>query len=979
MKPFLKEVAEDLVAKFGDHLQDCAIIFNNKRPATYLNQYLSEIYQKPFWSPSVFTIQEFFAQSTHLNVADFYTQFFTLFNLYNELLIKESGKQIEMDKFFPVAKTILSDFGQIDMDNVEADRLFKELEDIAVINQQFDFLTEEQHQFLSRFWTSYTEGKHKRQQENFIRMWRRMPLLYRLFHDALTAKGLTTMGQIYRQLAHQTCSNPQFVNNFDKGRIILVGFNALSQTEAIVFKRWQDQGKTLFYFDTDSYYLNDPLHEAGLFLRKNIDLYGLKNELNNQCSLIDELTTPTTVYKVQGQTTQAKILNQVLSEDYEQLKQDPSYGQTVIVLADESLLLPTLQTIPSDEQSIQVNLNVTMGLGYTSSSLFGLADLWLSHQVDMMSPRSAEELNVPYKTVEKFLTHPLIAVDEKKRTQVLAAFVKEQLVVIPLERLVQQKGIFQFFFQKVRDALSLTKELKSLLEYLAKRHLEQQNLRQLDAELFVKTIQELNRMHDTLAQHIQTSGNNFAPRFAAALIRKALEAISVPLSGDPLSGLQVMGLLETRNLNFDHVVILGLNDGIIPQNSVGNSFIPDSLRRAYGLPVLENQDAISAYIFYRLVQRAQKLSFVYNSLTDESNTGEPSRFLKQLEFESNFEFRYQDQHLQIKVEDQQELVIPKTTVIMDKLGLYLSGNRTLSASALTTYIANPIDFFYKYVAEISEPEEVNEVVEANNLGTILHGAMEDFYNQLKAESNFISPERIAQKRKDLTKLIEHNFIKEFYPENTKKIHFTGIQRVIMAIVKEYIHIILDHDERSAPFTILQMEEEMIVPFEFNDSYGRKQIIHMKGIIDRVDIGQDGVTRIVDYKTGSDELDYKSLEEAFNTDGKKLNKALVQTLFYTYVFEKAKNIRNVEPNLYVVRKMKNGGTLFQTKVEFTDDKNKVKKADQDLSGDFLAEEKERFVELLASKLQELFDPQVPFRVSQHSENYIFSPYKSLMTT
>ncbi|KAF5277300.1 hypothetical protein FQR65_LT16018 [Abscondita terminalis] len=225
-------------------------------------------------------------------------------------------------------------------------------------------------------------------------------------------------------------------------------------------------------------------------------------------------------------------------------------------------------------------------------------------------------------------------------------------------------------------------------------------------------------MHDTLAQHIQTSGNNFEPRFAAALIRKALEAISVPLSGDPL-------------------IILGLNDGIIPQNSVGNSFIPDSLRRAYGLPVLENQDAISAYIFYRLVQRAKKLSFVYNSLTDESNTGEPSRFLKQLEFESNFEFRYQDQHLQIKVEDQQELVIPKTTAIMDKLGLYLSGKRTLSASALTTYIANPIDFFYKYVAEISEPEEVNEVVEANNLGTILHGTMEDFYNQLKAESNFI--------------------------------------------------------------------------------------------------------------------------------------------------------------------------------------------------------------------------------------------------
>src|SRR5690606_3248050 len=202
MKPFLKEVAEDLVTRFGDDLQHCAIIFNNKRPVAYLQKHLADIYQKPFWSPSFFTIQEFFAKSTHYKIADFYTQFFTLHKIYNRLLAKEHTGSIDMSRFFPIAQTILSDFSQIDNDLVDAKKLFHELEDIAVINQQFDFLTAEQHKFLSQFWKSYTEGKHKKQQENFIKMWRRMPILYEEFLREMDNKNLVTIGMAYRKLAN---------------------------------------------------------------------------------------------------------------------------------------------------------------------------------------------------------------------------------------------------------------------------------------------------------------------------------------------------------------------------------------------------------------------------------------------------------------------------------------------------------------------------------------------------------------------------------------------------------------------------------------------------------------------------------------------------------------------------------------------------------------------------------------------------------
>lgn len=399
MKPFLKEVAEDLVAQFGDKLQHCAIVFNNKRPSAYLQKYLAEIYQKPFWSPTFFTIQELFAKSTHYKIADFYSQFFTLYRLYNQLLIKENLGLLDMAQFFPIAKIILSDFSQIDNDLVDANKLYHELEDIALINQQFDFLSPEQHQFLSQFWTSYSEGKHKRQQENFIKMWRRMPVLYHAFHEDLAKQKLQTMGRAYRNLAEGKQDNPDFLQEFQEGKLIFVGFNALTKAESKVFKRWQEQDLAKFYFDTDAYYLNDPLQEAGLFLRKNIDQIGLINALDSQRTFIKERPKQVDVYKVQGHNVQAKILNDIVRDEYAQLAANKNYGDTAIVLADESLLLPTLQTIPSrlkdtfgNETGLEVNLNVTMGVSFISSTLFGLADLWLSIQKSIHQFKPEDEI-----------------------------------------------------------------------------------------------------------------------------------------------------------------------------------------------------------------------------------------------------------------------------------------------------------------------------------------------------------------------------------------------------------------------------------------------------------------------------------------------------------------------------------------------------------------------------------------------------------
>lgn len=951
IKPFLQEVAEDLVSRFGDKLANCAIVFNNKRPAAYLQKHLADIIGKPFFSPSFFTIQEFFASATNYKIADFYLQFFTLHRIYNQLLAEEKLDTISSHKFFPLAKIILSDFNQIDADLVDAEKLYRDLEDISVINQDFDYLSPEQHQFLAQFWTSYSEGKHKKQQELFIKMWRRMPKLYHKFHADLKGQGYLTNGSVYRYLAEGIRNHQEFLSNFDEGKIIFVGFNALTSAEAKIFTQLQEAEKALFYFDTDSYYLDDQAQEAGLFLRKNLNQLQLKDVFSGQKSLMKTAEHQVNVFKVQGQSAQAKILNTILEDDYTQAE---TVGKTVVVLADESLLIPTLQTIPTAFGNKAIDLNVTMGFALSTSSIFGLVDLWLTSQLEILSSSK-----VTYKNVEAFLTHPLTGLSQKMRDKILSALLEENQVEIDHKRLLRQSGLFEVFYKKIENPQHAVTNLLDVLDFVLTRLSNAKILKKIDAELFVKTIQELNRLHDTFSSHI---GKEEIP-FVIYLVQKSLQAIAVPLSGDPLNGIQVMGLLETRNLNFDKVVILGFNEGIIPKSSIGNSFIPDSIRRVYGLPVLENLDAISSYMIYRLMQRAKNINFVYNSLTDETTSGEASRILKQLEYESGFNFKYNELNLEVRTEQFKDVQIEKTgnAFIQDKLKRYLNKTKSLSPSALTQYISNPIDFFFNYIADIKEPKEISAVVEANEIGSILHKVMEYFYEGLRGAE--ITAECIKEQKKKVPVLIQKAFNAVMFKHPDLVMEYKGMQKVILAIVDAYVKIILDQDISQTPFTIISLEQKIEAEISF-PLHGKEESIKIFGYIDRVDV-KDGVTKIIDYKTGSDKLAFKDVDELFNSDGKYINKALIQTLLYTYAYEQFAKKTGVEPNLYIVKTMNDptlGGVWFKSNRQI-------------LKGDFLEEIKPIFLANLKEKLAELFGAPY-FKASEIPDNYKYSIYKTL---
>lgn len=965
MVPFLKEVAADLVEKTGENLHHSAIIFNNKRPVAYMQQHLANVIGKPFWSPSFYTIQEFFALSTQLQVADGFTQFFTLYQEYNKLLQQEGAKPINPDVFYPLARIILSDFAQIDNDLVNANQLFEELKDIAVIEKEFQHLTTEQQAFLEQFWTSFSSGRQKNHQEQFIRMWRRMPALYEAFHQALEEKGMTSMAHVYRKLANGEADQPDFINAFDQGKLVFAGFNALTNAEAVIFKRWSAADKALFYFDADSYYMEDETQEAGLFLRKNIQRLELPNAMGPHRELIRSAVKEIRVYKTQGHTAQAKILREELEKDYPLLDAVENAGKIALILADESLLLPVLQTIPtqyaSPEGMGEVNLNVTMGYPLLATSIFGLTDIWLSVQSQLFNGKKE---TVHYHEVESFLSHPLVSMDTEIRNQLQKQILEGIIVEIKPEELNKTGELATLFFKKQTSGAASILSLIDVLSLILQQQIAEHTLKQTEADLFIAAIKELNRLHDTLEAY----ANQLPLTFVLSLMQKAIQGIAVPLSGEPLEGIQVMGLLESRSLDFEHVYVLGVNEGILPQVTVSPSFIPDSIRRAYGLPVIENQDAISAYMFYRLLQRSSKVSLVYNGQGDENNTGEPSRFLRQLEFESGYTFTYLDQVQDISPTRHTMMDIVKEGEVLERLHRYLDGQDPalrISASALTTYMNCPTQFFYKYIAKIEEPKQLTENLEANNIGSMLHYVLECFYAELKQDAPYITAERIADHRKHLGRLGKEAFSKIMIGDEKEVVNHNGMQQVVLAIVTEFANVILNHDEAEAPFTMLGLESKDEIGYEINVQ-GIPRKLKLFGIIDRVDL-KNGVTRIVDYKTGRDELQYTSLDDLFDHDSPKQNKALIQTLFYTYVYEQARGISHMEPNLYLIRKMRKEGTLFYASAN----RKRVLLQAEHLSG-----LKEEFGVLLKKKLEEIFDPAIPFIHTSQADNCKYCPYSSL---
>ena len=952
---FLHRVATDLLDRFGNDLQHVAIVFNNKRPQLFLKKYLAEISGKPIWSPHFFTIQQFFSESSSLVCASQLKQFFVLLSEYNTLLAEEGKEPVSADVFYPLAEIIVSDFSQIDYYMADPVKVFNLIGNIAELEQQFPNFDKEQLEFMESFWSSFSQVKQSSIQEKFIEMWHRMPRLYINFHKRLAEQNLISSARMYRNLAEGRDSDPDFLKKYK--HVVFAGFNALSKAEEILFKSWQDQGLCSFYFDADEHYFADQIQEAGHFIRRNIKTVGLDNQFKIQENRIDLPEKQFTIIQALGKVAQGKILNQVLTGNEDKNAPDSK----AIILADESLLLPVLQTV-ADE-----SLNVTMGYPFEQSAVFGLCDLWLGIQEEIAS---GDQATLAYSRVLTFIFNPLVGIAEQERNRIHTEIIDEKKARFSLLELRKSGRISELAFSPFESPAQAIRNLGSLLLFVSEQIAD---LRKLESLLIAEAVKTLNVLSDSFEDLAKNSSMpDIDARFVLKMIRRALAALSVPFDGEPLSGLQVMGLLESRCLDFDELVILGMNEGVLPKISITTSFIPDNVRRAFGLPVLENQNSIFAYFFYRLLHCAKKITLVYNGITDEKSTGEVSRFVKQLEFETSSKFLHVLQQNQpVENAFPQEIIIEKKGQVLERLQKYLNRNalekydKKISASGFTDYVSCPLKFFYGKIAGLKKPNDLPDQIGPHTVGTMLHAVMEHFYRESIGME--VHADYIRQREKLLPAMCQQAMatMLNLDPKSELK-QQSALQQIIIKVIEQYALKVLEHDRSIAPFVIKELEQkEYFNPLFKIEVNGKEEHVRLTGIIDRVDT-LEGKIRIVDYKTGKDQVKFKNFDELFIEDGKDQNKALLQTIFYTIVYEKATNVHQVEPHLYTVKDFSDG-TLF------------LKKNKPDnivLRDENLADFKDQFEIKLKEKLNELFDASIPFRQTSNVDACKYCNFKGI---
>lgn len=996
---FLRQVAEDLVRRHGSDLREIAIVFNNQRPAQYLKRELTRLLGRVFWSPQFFTIQDFMRRSTARIESPATAQVFLLNKIHTDLQREHNpGFEESLDHFFPVAEIILSDFAQLDYELAPVETVFQELSDQALIDRQFEFLTPEQQDFLVRFWSSFSRGQQGEMQARFLQLWRMLPVLYKRFKEALAAREAQTMAGIYRDLAEARPWTHDVATDFKQ--VLFVGFNALNACEIKLFKRWQEEGKALFYFDADAYYVDDPLMEAGYFIRQHIGNHGLRNAMGE---FVDRLSRRTTSGQIQllaapGDTAQVKVLAQLLADQ-------PPQGTAAVILADESLLVPVLQSLPE-----QLEINVTMGYPMTESLSHSLLDLFLEIQLQYASQTtriredaSPEDLHIAHELLIDFVAHPFSGCTAESRSALMQEFARHQMPALPLswvrEQFAEQVVRFPSMFRRVSNVSDLMDGLQEVSAELL-LNLEQGGAvrGRMEGSLLEQAIQACRQLQFGFQAYPQLS----IP-LAVRLIRRMLGKLTAALTGDPLSGLQIMGLLESRNLNFDHVYVLGANEGKLPGNYNTASFLPYNIRRAYHLPVMENQQALSAYLLYRLLHGFDTVHMLYNSVVDSSNSGEISRFARQLQHESGLqveevsvslgarpvgelavaESRAVAQNLAVVVG--RELTIPKDGIVWERLQGFLrpspSGERrSLSASAFTLYLNSPLEFFFKYLAGIKEPPDLLTEIRSNRLGTVIHRVMEWILKPFHESGTPLNKETIRRVLPRLGALCRQAVLEEFYGARTARsqitdpqitdpqiadhgadIELTSQERIILRLSEEYCRLFLRHDQELGHEILLaELENETDYLLEFPITVaGRPETILLKGIIDRVDV-VGGQKRIVDYKTGGDTLEVPARGlghdglfdfDFFGTNWKDSNKAFIQTLYYTHIYEQLSGSQYVEPHLYSIRQMRTNGTLFHFKVPY--------KGVHAIAGPVLEQVKADFVAFLRQRLEALFDPSIPF--------------------
>lgn len=950
MNNFLHHIAEDLYNRYGDKISGLCMVFPNRRAGLYFKKYLSELTKKPIWSPKTTTINELMQEISGLTIADPIKILFELYQIYKQ----EKKSEESFDDFYFWGEMMLNDFDDIDKYLVNPNDLFKNLESLKSIQDHFSYLSEKQIEAIKQFWESFDPQKHSVHQQNFISIWNILPDIYKKLNEKLTALGIAYEGMIYRRVANLLEGNKPV--NLSHEKYIFAGFNALNQCEKRLFHFLQNNQRAEFYWDYDPHFIQNTNHEAGLFLRENI--HEFKSPLsfsNKNISQISPENKNIEIISIPGNVGQAKIITEKLKLAKHEITASPD--NTAIVLADEDLLIPVLQSIPN---SIE-NVNITMGYPVINTPIYSL----LEHVIELQ--KNARKNSFYHKDVTAILNHQYINTYFSKEANNLLQFIRTNNRIIISKDELATSPFFSLLFNKVESYIDLSEYFLNIIHHIY-QSLNENKLEDtlhtpsLEKEYIYHIYLSINRLKEVLQeQQVEIRMDTYI-----RLIRKIIRNLRVPFTGEPLSGLQVMGILETRLLDFKNIFITSVNEGIFPKTESSLSFIPYNLRRGFGLPTIEHQDAIYAYYFYRLLHRAQNVTLAYNSNADGLQTGEMSRFLYQLKYESSYNITEKSLRYDININQPKEIRIEKTPEIQKILRAYLSSsgeNKYLSPSGLSNYLRCKLRFYFRYVAGLKEQDEVTEEIDAPLFGNILHEAMDNLYQHLKEKP--VLPETLSEILKDgrqITVSIDHAFNKTYF--KNPKADYSGKNIIIREIIEKYVKQLVKKDAEIAPFEIISLEDtyQTEIPVNLN---GDSETVNLGGKIDRVDKLNHHI-RIIDYKTGSDPLDYKNMEALFSDKKSDQRSAVFQTFLYAKFYQDIK-----KPDLPIVPGVYSAKKLFDNTFEYRIYNNETKSYIN-----HYGEVADEYLQHLTHLIEEIFNPKVAFTQTDEVSNCEYCPYRKI---
>lgn len=866
---FLQKIASVLATKHIDNWENLYCILPNKRAKVFLLNELQTKLQKPSFAPKIVSIEEFISEIAAIRAIDDVSLLFEFYAFYKNTTPKEFCQTFE--QFSNWATTLLKDFNEIDRYLLKPNTVFSYLKEIEVIKRW-----EVEQQDL-------TELIQKQ-----LRFWEMMPHYYEGFYKILKDRKIGYQGLIYREAVKNI--ETFCINNTSK-TFIFAGFNALNEAENIIIQTLITENQAEVYWDIDRVFLEDPYHDAGYFARKtkaNWKFYKtnpyewIDNNFETE-KRIEIIGTPKTV-------GQAKIVGQIINQNITEQK----LNKTAVVLGNEHLLLPILNALSVDVQS----LNITMGFSAKNNPAQLLINTLFKMHHNTLN-RNAKSYVFYYKDVLDLLKNPLIEpfAAAQKTVQIINQNNFTYLTKSKLFELqTKSNPIFDLLFNDWNlSILEILARIQNLLITI-KDLIPNESNEQVITKTFIYSLYKtINQLYNYCQNYPFVE--NVSMLFS--LYKQMVEVAEVSFEGEPLQGLQIMGILESRVLDFENVIITSLNEGTFPAGKSTQSFIPMDVKRELGLPTFKEKDAIYTYHFYHLLQRAKNIYLIYNTESEGIDAGEMSRFITQIlvEPQKNHQISHHIYNASLPNKPKEPLQIAKSDSLIQRLQEIATTG--FSPSSLASYLRNPMQFYFQKVLRIRELDAVEENIAANTLGTIIHGTLENLYTP------FINKSLTIDDISSLEKQVDSEVLSQFKMVYKEGEITKGKNLLAFEVAKRYVYNFLKTEksalQNNETITILALESEQEIEIETSDfSFP----IKIKGNIDRIEL-KNNVLRITDYKSGKVENRNLKLSawEGLTLDLK--NDKIIQLLCYALMCEKMYDSYSMEVGIVSFKNMRAG--------------------------------------------------------------------------